>query len=82
MQVHLSRMVNIMKYSQPALMLAKESKTVKVQEMKPQEADIDNVYLKLVEECSNLKAAIMKRDRDIEDEVANCENQPGQIKNI
>ena len=69
-----------MKYSQPTLMLAKESKTVKVQEMKQQEADIDNAYLKLVEECSNLKAAIMKRD--IEDEVANCENQPGQIKNI
>ena len=56
-------------------MIANGSKTVKVQEMKQQEADIDKVYLKLVEECNNLKAAIMIRD--IEDEVANCENQPG-----
>ena len=61
-------------------MIAKGSKTVKVQEMKQQEEDIDKVYLKLVEECSNLKATSMKRD--IEDEVANCENQHGQIKNI
>ena len=53
-------------------MIAKGSKTVKAQEVKQQEADIDKVYLKLVEECNNLKAAIMKRD--IEDEVANQGN--------
>ena len=50
-------------------MIAKVSKAVKMQDVKQQEVDIDKVYLKLVEECSNLKAVIMKRD--IEDEVTN-----------
>ena len=62
MQVHSSRMVNIMKYSQPTLMLAKSNKIEKKQKGDQAEIDVDSIYIKLIEECGNLKEGIMKKD--------------------
>ena len=43
-------MENILKYTQPTLMISKGNKTVKVQEVKQANKDIvDGAYLKLVE---------------------------------
>ena len=51
-----------MKYSQPTLMLAKGSKTEKIQKGDQAEIDVDSIYIKLIEECGNIKEGIMKKD--------------------